>query len=117
MVDTKVRGAARVLKMIQHPEKLLSTILLSNNLVNTAAAALGTALAISLWGEKNGIIIATAGVTVLLLIFGETTPKTIANQQTNTSLEQVVPHRTGSHQISQHQLVRRISASRAPVLR
>ena len=49
MVDTQVKGAQRVLKMVQQPEKLLSTILLSNNLVNTAAAALGTALAISFW--------------------------------------------------------------------
>ncbi len=81
MVDTKVKGAGRILRMIQRPEKLLSTILLGNNLVNTAAAALGTALAISLW-EENGIIIATVGVTVLLLIFGETTPKTLATHHT-----------------------------------
>ena len=38
MVDTKVKGAGRVLRMIQQPEKLLSTILLGNNFVNTAAA-------------------------------------------------------------------------------
>ncbi len=82
MVDTKVKGAGRVSRMIQRPEKLLSTILLGNNLVNTAAAALGTALAISLWGEENGILIATIGVTILLLIFCETTPKTIATQHT-----------------------------------
>ncbi len=82
MVDTKVKGAKRVLRMIQRPEKLLSTILLGNNLANTAAAALGTALAISLWGEEHGILIATAGVTILILILGETTPKTIATQHT-----------------------------------
>ncbi len=79
MVDTKVKGAGRVAKMIQQPEKLLSTVLLGNNLVNTATAALGTALAIHFWGEK-GIIFATIGVTILLLIFCETTPKTIATQ-------------------------------------
>jgi putative hemolysin len=79
MVDTKVRGAKRVAKMIGQPEKLLSTILLSNNFVNTAAAALGTVLAISLWGER-GVIIATIVVTVLLLVFSETTPKTIATR-------------------------------------
>jgi putative hemolysin len=80
LVSTEVKGAKRVAGMIQRPEKLLSTILLGNNLVNTAAAALGTALAISLWGEEYGILIATIGVTVLLLIFAETTPKTIATQ-------------------------------------
>jgi len=82
MVDTKVKGAGRVLRMIQRPEKLLSTILLGNNLVNTAAAALGTALAISLWGKESGILIATIVVTILILIFGETTPKTLATRHT-----------------------------------
>ena len=80
LVNTKVTGARRVARMIERPGKLLSTILLGNNFVNTAAAALGTALAISLWGKEYGIIIATVGVTILLLIFGETTPKTIATQ-------------------------------------
>jgi len=82
MVNTKVKGAERVLRLIQRPERLLSTILLGNNLVNTAAAALGTALAISLWGKEYGIIIATVVVTILILIFGETTPKTLATQHT-----------------------------------
>ena len=79
MVDTKVRGAKRVARMVKQPGKLLSTILLGNNLVNTAAAALATILAVSIWGER-GIIYATVGVTVLLLVFSETTPKTIAIQ-------------------------------------
>jgi len=77
LVKTKVRGAKRVARMIEQPERLLSTILLGNNFVNTAAAALATALAVSIWGEQ-GIIIATIGVTILLLVFCETTPKTIA---------------------------------------
>jgi putative hemolysin len=77
MVSTNVPGAKRVSRMMQHPEKLLSTILTGNNLVNTAAAALGTVLAISVWGER-GILYATIGVAVLLLIFCETTPKIIA---------------------------------------
>ena len=77
MVNEKVRGMERVARMIQRPEKFLSTVLLGNNLVNTAAAALGTALAMRFWEEK-GIIFATIGVTILLLIFCETTPKTIA---------------------------------------
>jgi len=79
LVSTNVKGARRVARMIERPEKLLSTILLGNNLVNTAAAALGTVLAISIWGER-GVLIATIGVTILLLIFAETTPKTIATQ-------------------------------------
>ena len=79
LVDTKVRGAKRVAKMVERPEKLLSTILLGNNFVNTAAAALATFLAVSIWG-KQGILIATIVVTILLLVFCETTPKTIATR-------------------------------------
>ena len=79
LVNTEVRGAKRVAKMVERPEKLLSTILLGNNFVNTAAAALATVLAVSIWGEQ-GILVATIVVTILLLIFCETTPKTIATQ-------------------------------------
>jgi len=77
LIETEVKGAKRVAKLIEQPGRLLSTILLGNNFVNTAAAALATTLALSLWGE-HGLIIATAGVTIFLLIFCETTPKTIA---------------------------------------
>ena len=77
LIRTEVKGAKRVSRMLEHPEKLLSTILLGTSLVNTAAAALATALAISLWGER-GILFATIGVTIVLLIFAETAPKTIA---------------------------------------
>jgi len=65
--------------MIRQPERLLSTILLGTNFINTAAAALGTAVAIKLWPE-HGVIIAAVVVTVLLLVFSETTPKTIATR-------------------------------------
>jgi len=79
LVDTKVKGAGRVARMLKQPEKLLSTILLGNNFVNTAAAALAAVIAVSIWGER-GIIISTVVVTILLLIFAETTPKTFATQ-------------------------------------
>ena len=77
MVNAKVPGAERVARMIKRPEKLLSTILTGNNLVNTAAAVLGTVLAVSIWGQ-SGILIATIGVAVLLLVLCEATPKIIA---------------------------------------
>jgi putative hemolysin len=80
LVNTKVTGAKRVAKMIERPEKLLSTILLGNNFFNTAAAALATVLAVSFWGQQQGVLIATIGITIVLLIFCETTPKTIAIQ-------------------------------------
>ena len=77
LIENKVRGARRVARIIERPEKFLSTVLLGNTLVNTAAAALATAMAIYVWGEQ-GILYATIGLTVLLLIFCEATPKTIA---------------------------------------
>ena len=77
MVNAKVPGAERVAKMMKQPEKLLSTILTGNNLVNTAAAVLGTVLAVSIWGQ-SGILIATIGVAALLLVLCEATPKIIA---------------------------------------
>jgi putative hemolysin len=82
LVNTKVNGADRVSRLLQRPARLLSTILLGNNFVNTAAAALATALAIRYLPEQPamGILIATLGLTTFLLIFSETTPKTIAIQ-------------------------------------
>jgi putative hemolysin len=80
LVDTKVRGAKRVARMMERPEKFLSTVLLGNNLVNTAAAALATFLAIRLWGDQWGVLVSTIVVTIVLLIFCETTPKTIATR-------------------------------------
>jgi putative hemolysin len=80
LVNTKVKGAERVARLMQRPEKLLSIVLLGNTFVNTAAAALATALAIKYLPEEQGILIATIGLTIILLIFCETTPKTIATQ-------------------------------------
>ena len=78
-LHTKVTGAERVWKLMQRPDKLLSTILLGNNLVNTAAAALATAIAVHyIPDDDEAIVVATVAVTVILLVFGEATPKTIA---------------------------------------
>lgn len=65
-------------KILQRPENLLGTILLGNNLVNVAASALATSLAINLWGEELGILYATVIMTLALLIFAEVTPKTFS---------------------------------------
>jgi putative hemolysin len=77
MLETKVKGANRVADLVKHPEKLLSTILLGNNFFNTAAAALGTALAVDFWG-RSGTIISIVVVTIILLVFADTLPKTTA---------------------------------------
>ena len=74
--NSRARLAAR---LMERPERFLATVLLSNNLVNTAAAALGTAIAISLIQNPNiAILVSTVGVTTLLLVFSETLPKTVA---------------------------------------
>jgi len=78
LIETKVKGAKRVARMIERPEKFLSIVLLGNTFVNTAAAALATILAVSVWGQRWGVLFATIGVTIILLIFCETTPKTLA---------------------------------------
>jgi Mg2+/Co2+ transporter CorB len=71
------RGAKRVSDLLSRPDRLLGTILIGNNFVNILASAIATVLAIQIWGEA-GIAIATIGLTLALLIFGEITPKTLA---------------------------------------
>jgi putative hemolysin len=63
--------------LLKRPERLIGTILLGNNLVNVAMAAIATAFAISLWGQK-GIAYVTGILTVTILIFAEITPKVYA---------------------------------------
>ena len=79
LVKTRRAGAGRVSKLIQHPERFLATVLLSNNLVNTAAAALATVLVFELIGNPLvSALVSTVGITLLLLLFCESLPKTIA---------------------------------------
>ena len=79
MVRNGTAGASRVARLIENPHRLLPPILLGNNLVNTAAAALATTIAITLLeDEGQAVLVATGAVTVVLLIFGETIPKTAA---------------------------------------
>jgi len=80
MESKGVEGADRVAKVMEKPERFLSTVLLGNNLVNTAAAALGTAIAISFWRADVAVLVATVAVTAILLVMGEVVPKIIAAQ-------------------------------------
>ena len=77
LINNHTKGAGLVAGLINQPVKLLSVILLGNNFVNTAAAALATALAIKYWPDQ-GILIATIGITIIILIFCESIPKTTA---------------------------------------
>ena len=72
--------AAIVRKLLHHPSKLLVTILIGNEVVNIFASSTAASLCVRFLGEEVGPVAATVGMTLLLLIFGEVTPKTFAVQ-------------------------------------
>ena len=76
----KRKNATLISKLKSNMDSLLSTILVGNNFVNTYSSALATSLAISLFGDR-GAGIATGIMTILVIIFGEILPKTIATNQ------------------------------------
>lgn len=77
LADNGDKRAARVLHVTGNPGKMLSAILIGNNIVNLSASSISTSLAIHLFGN-TGAGIATGILTFLILIFGEVTPKTMA---------------------------------------
>ena len=70
-------GAMRASQLLERPDRLIGIILLGNNFVNILASAIATLIAIRLWGE-NGIMVATMLLTVVILLFAEVAPKTVA---------------------------------------
>ena len=78
MVEEGVKGAKLVEKLIEDPN-----ILIGNNIVNIGASSLATSIAVAKWGE-GGVGIVTLGLTVIVLIFGEITPKSIAKQKSES---------------------------------
>lgn len=89
MVEEGVAGAKSVEKLIEDPNKLLGAILIGNNVVNIGASSLATVLATNIFGN-SGVGIATGVITILVLIFGEITPKSIAKQKSETVALMVV---------------------------
>ncbi len=80
MVEAGNKRARRVDKLISKPGKMLSAILIGNNIVNISLSAIATALTIKIWGNfATGIT--TGVVTLVVLIFGEITPKTMATHK------------------------------------
>lgn len=71
------REARKVESILENPDRLISVILLGNNFVNILGSAIATALFLSVFGDQ-GILLASLAMTVVLLIFAEITPKTIA---------------------------------------
>jgi len=78
LVESGAKGFEKVARIIEKPERVLATVLLGNNLVNVAAATLGTIMAVKTLGIVKGPIVATFGVTLLILLLGEVIPKTLA---------------------------------------
>ena len=75
------KRAKLVLKLYDNYDRVLSTILVGNNIVNIASASIATVLFVRLLGDGSGPAISTAVMTVALLIFGEISPKTIAKEK------------------------------------
>ena len=84
-------SAARVLAMAEKYDKLLSSILIGNNIVNIAAASIGTVLFTKWLGEERGATASTVVLTIVVLIFGEVTPKTLAKEMPETIATAVSP--------------------------
>ena len=84
-------SAARVLAMAEKYDKLLSSILIGNNIVNIAAASIGTVLFTKWLGEERGATASTIVLTIVVLIFGEVTPKTLAKEMPETIATAVSP--------------------------
>ena len=78
MADNGSRAAQRTLGILDRYDKALTTILIGNNIVNIACSSIATILAISLVGEKYGSLVSTIATTIIVLIFGEVMPKSIA---------------------------------------
>jgi len=84
-------SAARVLAMAEKYDKLLSTILVGNNIVNIAAASIGTILFTRALGAERGATMSTIVLTIVVLIFGEVTPKSLAKEMPETVATAVSP--------------------------
>jgi Mg2+/Co2+ transporter CorB len=77
LVKQKHKSAIRAQKLLERPDRLIGLILLGNNFVNILASSLATVIALRLYGEA-GIAAAAGILTLLILIFGEVAPKTLA---------------------------------------
>ena len=78
--DAGDRRAARTLALAEDYDKLLSTILIGNNIVNNAATTIGAVLFIRLIGDVRGPTVSATVLTVIILIFGEVSPKSLAKE-------------------------------------
>lgn len=79
LADNGNKRAAKVLKVTENTDKMLSAILIGNNIVNLTASSISTTLTLKIFGSKL-VGIATGILTFLILVFGEITPKNVASK-------------------------------------
>lgn len=82
MQDEGNKKAGRVLALLEQQSKVISTILVGNNVVNIGASSLATKLALDVWGNA-GLGLATGIMTLVILVFGEVVPKNIGSSKAN----------------------------------
>lgn len=90
LLDQKKKNAALLWRLKQRPQWLLITILIGNNIVNILSASIATVLAVNLFGDM-GVGIATGVVTLVILIFGEITPKSLAQKNNQWIALKIAP--------------------------
>lgn len=79
LVDLEVKNANKIEELLQTPDKMLGSILLGNNAVNIAATSVATAFILSFFPSgRAGVAYVTAVMTIIILVFGEITPKSLA---------------------------------------
>ena len=94
LADIGNKNAAIILELLENPEQFLTAILIGNNIVNISASVLAAGAALHTFGDR-GIAIATAVMTIFILVFGEVFPKTLASRHSESiSLLVAKPIRT-----------------------
>ncbi|KAB8125758.1 HlyC/CorC family transporter [Gracilibacillus oryzae] len=84
LVDEGRRGSKNALHMAEHFDNTLSTILIGNNIVNIAASSISATIANTVFGGNMALVISTVIMTILILIFGEILPKSLAKEHAET---------------------------------
>ncbi|WP_330360298.1 hemolysin family protein [Alkaliphilus oremlandii] len=79
MVEEEIKGAKLIQSLVEKPDKLISGVLVGNNIANIAGSALATSLMMEFFAG-NAVAIATIIMTILILVFSEITPKSLAAQ-------------------------------------
>ena len=80
MAENGDKRAARTLRVAEDYEQMISTVLIGNNIVNTGSASVATVLFTMWLGADKGAAVSTVVMTIIVLIFGEVVPKTMARQ-------------------------------------